>query len=622
MSHHTQRRGPDGERGTVAILFAILIVLLFTMVSLAIDVSDARARVRDNQSRVDFALLAAAPYLPQDPPAACVSAWTYLLANTADLPSGIGAQSPCSQTPAFPDGDACRATTPAREYASSGTDPYQVVFTYPVPDDHDLMTANSRTISADYDGTNPCQRMAMSLRHKAGPIFGGVIGSDGLEAPASAVVRGYGSGLRDLGLALLLLDPVGCTPLVASGNGGVQVYPYNNYAGFIAVDSDASASQCNPAGAYTTDANGTNPRIWSCGLGSAVNTSCLNGGDIVIHAMERWQRRCDEGNLHACEQDDVNMLRVIPQPRPNPTRISRAPVDHRYNCQTGYPVYRSVVAIPDCPDTVSDPLLPDRDADGFTSDYIDELHRELGTGNARPTGFLEYGPGGTADVQGPCNRTPGADLTLPRGNWYINCSSFSVAANVVIEGGNVVFQGSVTLGSQGSLSINTNPAPGGNLPPYCRYQPDGSRPRGICPTDPTGEAITVVLRNGSLSRAAQAPLIMQRTFVYLANGRIDLTGGSAPFVWTPPYEGPFRWLSLWSENSQDHAMAGQANQALEGVFFAPQARIDYSGSGAQDQQTAQFISYRLIARGNGALLLAVDPERSIPFPLRGSLLIR
>lgn len=614
-------RGPDDERGTIAILFAVLVVMLFTMTALAVDLADARARVRDNQSRADFSLLAAAPHLPEDPPAACVSAWTYLLANTPDMPAGIGATSPCSGSPAFPDGDECTATTPAREYASSGTDPYQVVFTYPVPDDHPLMTDNGRTIVGDYDGKNPCQRMGISIRHQGGVLFGGIVGSTGIEAPATAVVRGFGSGLRDLGLALLLLDPIGCTALTASGNGGVTVYPFDQYAGFIAVDSDASDSECQPTGSYTTDANGTNPQIWACGVGSSVATDCLEGGDIVLHAMQRGQRRCDFGNTNACEQADVDAKRLFPQPRPNPKRLTRAPVDYRYNCQTGYPDYRGIVPIPDCPDPVSHPGLPDRDGDGFTSDYIDELHEELATGTATPAGYLEYGPGGSADVQGSCSRGPGQDLTLPPGNWYVNCSSFNVSANVEFQGGNIVFQGSVSLGSQGSLKINTQP-PASSLHPHCDQQPDGSRPRGICPTASSPEAVTVVLRDGTLSRAAQAPLIMEHAFVYLADGRINLTGGSAAFRWIPPYEGPFQWLTLWSESAEEHGLAGQANQALEGVFFVPLATIDYAGSGSQNQLTAQFISYRLIARGNGSLLLSVDPERSVPFPIRGQFLIR
>src|SRR5439155_13631261 len=51
------------DRGAYAILFAILCVLIFVIVALVVDLGEAKATVRGNQSVADFAALAAGPDL-------------------------------------------------------------------------------------------------------------------------------------------------------------------------------------------------------------------------------------------------------------------------------------------------------------------------------------------------------------------------------------------------------------------------------------------------------------------------------------------------------------------------------------------------------------------------------
>lgn len=53
---------------------------------------------------------------------------------------------------------------------------------------------------------------------------------------------------------------------------------------------------------------------------------------------------------------------------------------------------------------------------------------------------------------------------------------------------------------------------------------------------------------------------------------------------------------------------------MEGAFFAPWARIIYSGNGAQQQVAAQFISRTLISAGQGLLVVRPNFDRAVLFP--------
>ena len=50
---------------------------------------------------------------------------------------------------------------------------------------------------------------------------------------------------------------------------------------------------------------------------------------------------------------------------------------------------------------------------------------------------------------------------------------------------------------------------------------------------------------------------------------------------------------------------------MEGVFFTPLATADYSGTSGQNQTDAQWIANRLVARGQGALLIRPATDRSV-----------
>jgi hypothetical protein len=110
--------------------------------------------------------------------------------------------------------------------------------------------------------------------------------------------------------------------------------------------------------------------------------------------------------------------------------------------------------------------------------------------------------------------------------------------------------------------------------------------------------------------------------VYQKGGAIKDTAGAAP-TWTPPAEGPFAGLSLWSEKSDAYTISGGAGLNLNGVFFTPEANpFKITGGGGVNQQHAQFVSYHLVISGSGQLILAPDQHLPVIIPPTGGILIR
>lgn len=61
---------------------------------------------------------------------------------------------------------------------------------------------------------------------------------------------------------------------------------------------------------------------------------------------------------------------------------------------------------------------------------------------------------------------------------------------------------------------------------------------------------------------------------------------------------------------------------LEGVFFAPWARVTYQGNGVQQNVDAQFVVRKLSASGQGILVVRPRYERAVLFPTVFTQLIR
>lgn len=552
------RRRLAGERGAFAVLIAVLVVLMIIFVSLVVDLAVLRHDARADQRTADLSSIAGAtaldPVFGGTARKGCEAAWSYFLANARDVTG-----SPSSPCGSFSSISYCDAFTPSKSVTTT-VGAYTVTITTPVPDGSSLLQGR---YDMDLDGFS-CRRIAVDVSRSRGLFFSAVLGISSASTTRPAVARSTAGTSAGEAVPLIILDPTGCKSLNVSGQAVVQVKPYNDIAGIIQVDSDGTEQnapqqerRCTGSADYAVDAYGTqNSRIEA---GDAVINGNRIVGTIYIFALMPGN-----GTAHAYDPVDAANGRLLGAPTPG-YRITRQPIDDRYNCSWAN----------GCP--VADTRPP----------YVDNLRASIGTTGA-PPGFSTY--------PGTCKTTPGVPLiTVPPGNWWVNCQNFDVASPIAFSGGNVVFQGNVTVGASGSLLINSL----GINDAYAYF------------------------RRGSLIKAAQASIVMKRTMVYLDDGHIDLGAGSGALTWIAPTSGSFEDLALWSESSDMHLMGGQALLDIEGVFFTPNAYpFRFSGQGAQYQTKAQFVVYRMEVTGQGALVMQPDPERIVPVPILGVRLIR
>jgi hypothetical protein len=208
-------------------------------------------------------------------------------------------------------------------------------------------------------------------------------------------------------------------------------------------------------------------------------------------------------------------------------------------------------------------------------------------GSGTPAGFSSYG--GTPAQ--PCTVTANLVLT---GNVFVNCpGGFVVKGTAAFTGGNVVFAGGIDV-QGGIFRVNS-----------------GSTTDRV-----------VYVRNGNITKDAQGSVDLRRVFVYLRNGDISLGAGSGSVTWIAPFAGDFEDLSLWSESTFDHDLGGQASLQLDGVFFTPNAHVQFTGQGNFAQLQAQFIADTLDLSGQGELVMQPDPSRVVLIPIVGARLIR
>lgn len=564
----------DSERGATLIMLAFMLILLIGVAALAVDLATLRQDLRAAQLASDAGATAGAvhidPVAGSDAQDGCLVAWEYALQNIEDE----GATSSPPNCSAF--AGAC----PAAARTESGTaGPYTIEITHPVPDTHPSMAGQS--INADIDGAS-CQRLRVSVERNRNYTFGRVIGFVSGTTKADSVARiAVRPGEGEL-VPLLVLEPIGCNSLITSGQGAITVSFFDDVPGIIAVDSDGSKSgnpgTCSGPNRYTIDSN-DNSLNWiraipaPGGIPSVILSYALSGATGANPA-----KSYDPADVlapgDATSDPPETWFRLYPRPSPTERRITRAPIDWRYNCHTSYLDYLGFVPVDGC--TTGDPP------------HIDNL-RVLYGGTGNPGFAQRWSTSHSCSVTGP--------LTVS-GNWWIDCADFIVQSGAVtFNDGDLVFDGGVEVRSFGELHINPSPS---------------------------SDRI-VYLRSGDLQKGAQSTLRMEQTFVYLHSGRVVLGGGAGAdsLLWTAPLDGNFEDLALWAEAELSFDIGGQAGNTLEGTFFTPLADpFSLTGQGGQFQTAAQFLTRKLEVKGQGEVKMVPDPDRSTRIPIRGVLLIR
>ena len=580
------------ERGASLVLLALMMLLLIGAAALAVDLGVVRADIRADRLAADAASTAGAasvdPFAGNQADVACQVAWDYLMLNLEDEGSSTTPPN-CSTFASVCDPAVVRQAT-----ASAG--PYSVQITHPVPDAHDLMAG--QTVNADIDGV-PCQRFAVSISRDREYRFARVIGFNSAAPWVDSVARiGAGVGAGEV-VPLLVLEPIACDALFTSGQGKLTVSYFMDSPGFMVVDSDGSKTS-NPnrcaSNTYTIDSQGTQ-NGWiraiptPSGIPSVILSYALSGdsGAVPAQSYDPADLTSAATGITDPTEPPESHFRLYPKPVGVSRRITRAPIDWRYNCKVSYPGYpidlanvgAGVIPIDPCPDA--------------PAPYIDLL--ETGYGGTGNPGFIHR----WTDFY-PCAVNSGSwvdpTITPVSGNWWVDCPTFTINndKSVIFDGGDVVFDGTIDLRSSASLIVN--PAP-------------------------SSVDRVVYLRDGDLIKGAQSSITLRQTMVYLEDGILDMVGGDGGLTWTAPLAGDFEDLALWSESPLAHQIGGQSGNTLTGTFFTPLASpFSLTGQGGQFQTDAQFLTRRLEIKGQGEVKMHPDPDRQTLIPIREVRLIR
>lgn len=566
------------ERGAITVISAFLLTSLLGVAALVMDGGLLRINSRRLQSAVDLAAVAGGHDLGgAEPLIACQKVMSYLSSNLADMPA-IDATAFCTQNGNDVSRTICKSDVfPAQAAPTITVGSYRVSLHFPVPDSE--ITDRKRTGAGLNDGT-PCERMTVVVSSTQNTFFATVLNVKTLSTQRSATVRGYIGTQADVP-ALWLLDPYGCVSLSVSGGSKLSVGSSVN-PGIVVVDSDGSACNSNQV------------TVSSTGAGTVLDALPHTGtvvGRTLLRALSTSATVC---SAPACDSADVSGGRMTPQPKGNSQRVSRSPVDWRYNCKSTYPSYHGIT-IPSCPKT--------------TAPYLDNLISAVTAANPDTSGFRRW-----SSVYS-CN--PTGSVTAA-GNWWIDCpSGLSVGngTNVVFTGGNIVFDQGLKM-TGGTLTVNNaNPQP--SLSSECLSPSDFT----ACLPASSASSAFIYVKNGNWD-VTGGQITIKNTFVYLASGYMKIAGGAPP-VWSAPTEGPFAGISFWSElSSNQFQINGGAGVNLGGVFFIPEAKpFSLSGNGDWGQQHAQFITYQLAISGGSTATIVPDPS-AVAIPPKLAFLIR
>ncbi len=557
------------ESGAILALAAIALVATVATAAVVIDLSATRSDRSESQVAVDAATASAGLELGSNGSrAACEIAFDYLASNLGEAFTGPS----CATMPL----ECTDFTVPVEVAVESGDMRASVI--YPVSNNHIFMassTAGNPDQSINEADGLPCDRIAVAVERERTRYFGGFIGAEEATNTVHAVARAVVSEDRKRPVHLLLLNQTECDVInVSSASvGGLYVRPTTDpdtgevYAGFIASDSSGRVG-CGSNGIL--DVNGNGAEVRADGE-PGCDGELYVGSGAGCGVIEIFGATAEGCVLPACSSTGT----VAPGPSRLGRRITRAPVDHRFNCEGDY----SDIDIRPC-----------RNDDG-SQPWIDQLVQELGR-VAPPVGYLDYISHGY-----PCNINGGPDtvITIPEGNWWVDCADLNIKRTLVFEGGNVVLTGDLTIQAGGDLQMNV-----ANTETY-----DWTWPEAFDPYETSPEASVLVLQSGEFKQSSGASVRIEHTMIYMGeDASLTFNGGQGSVFWSAPNEGPFEDLAMWSESANGHSFSGSASLTMDGVFFAPNATIRYQGSGSGNVVQAQFIADKLIVGGSGGLELA------------------
>lgn len=619
-----------GDDGAYAILYGVTIVLVLAFAGIVVDINSARADRRLNRSASDAASLAAATQLRSDaakPREACIKAVAYLGDNVRGLAS-LNATSVCAPFPLVVSATA-PCPTSAVGFTPVVSGKYQVTMTWPVVDSSPLLAKPDvrpgnvpQELDTQFDGTDRCQRFAVSLTQVRDFLFGPVIaGPKGITTGASSVGRAAPMGESgDAAAALILLERTECNVLEIPNTGPTVVVRGNmERPGIIHADSDGSGGTCGSSKIFHVQQDdvdiikadhaetGTSPRAQGI-----ISTVALNGGPGAMPSSAYSGAPGKRVRAAADPAAILPLTQQIPIGRPLATR---APIDKRYRL----PV-KALIAEAEVAWSLSA-------AEAFAAGYVVKDICKLKDGEYTEQKIFINCGGAKIDVD---NFTfSGNDATVvfnkPVSVGSGNFLNILDARKVFIRG---------ELESRGPVSINAG-------------SEANCKDRHTAVPDLT----TAVVLDGGLSAQAAADYRLCSTTVILAQCPVPPSDGTPPesnscsdnvrtnggkIDWSAPdaESGPpdaadfakLEDLALWGEvsgkPSTEVKMNGNGGLLLSGIFFLPNADpFDLGGTGTVDVVNAQLIVRRLRVGGASLFSFQPDPNDVVNLPFFGSVLL-
>ena len=585
----------SSERGASMIMVAMALFVLFGTSALAVDIGALWLDRSADQKVTDSAAAAAVlEAVTTDGQEACAAALAYAAVNSDEI--GTLDASGCTVFAAV-----CNPGIAKTHTVSSGR--YVITVTYPVPNADPLMTSGiigASSQALDPTDGEPCDRVGVEMSATRESLFAQLLGfgqgTTSVHTVATAAIDD-----SDPPINLLVLDRTGCQSIWVQGGGGIIVdaviavdddgNEVGLAPGIAAADSDGSAG-CVANGVI--DLDGTNSTLRADGptcpgqSGThSVGAYTAGEGCGRVQTFAPGTPGCDPVvNVPACTPGSGGANQPAPAPTALARRLTRAPVDYPYNCWGDY------TAPPSGLSWATSPLTGNQSIPGCTTggnDHIYDLIQAVGQ-NGPVGGFTAW----NATLGHSCDLGSGAPAITVNGDVRIDCPSFTVRNNVRIVG-DVVFDGNVMVTASGHLNIDNS----------------------------LGSPGWAFFRNGLLSKGGSAHLTFDYTSVYMSRtSQIAMAAGAGSLTWIAPDSDNFNDLALWSDSPLVQSWAGQAALRMEGVFFMPLARVDYSGTSGQNQTNAQWIAFALTARGGGNLVVRPSVDRAVPTGLPVTTLIR
>jgi hypothetical protein len=562
------------DAGSVLPLVAFCMVGLLAVVAIVVDLGATRSLRRDTRAAADAG--AAAGAMAIGAPAVgtmCLDAMSYAFQGVGGTqPSGTTISAACGGMTAV-----CSGTTARVATLTVGGVTVRVV--NPVPDSSALMNGTSlgsgvtQAVNTVSDGA-PCDRVAVEITRPQPTIFRGVITGGSSSFTVHSVAR-YAPQLRGVFIppALVALNQSTCGAIDAGSNGNIILVGNSIGPGIAISDSDGpSCSSSNPILASKSSARlvaeSAGSVVGQLAWFSAPSTRGYNGSSTVYQLAP--------ASFASTTQNYVGQLYAKAE------RTTRVPVDKAFHC-TNVP-------------TSVQPLCT-------TTDPVADLQTlAAASTSSAPSGYAVY--------SGPCDTTAAA-VTLPSGNVWVNCPTFTVKGNQlrIPGGGTVIFNGSLSVEANGTLLANTSGTTDASGYPV--------------PTDGTKQTTLLLNATGASAfniSSNSSSLYMAQTAVFNRGG-FTLSSSQA-IHWTPPTGGVLKSLLYWSESTQPFSIQGGPVIKAKGIMFHGNGLLTGGGGGTIDLTKVQMWVDRMNTGGSTTVKLGADPDNSIKIFGPGSALIR